>query len=81
MQTKKVIFSEIDFLRIDKKYDMPNSFLHKKINELPTNFLNVCAPKWDPKIFSIIVHVQYDNVFYALYAIISAEKIHRLYFI
>jgi hypothetical protein len=53
----------------------------KKINELPTNFLNVCAPKWDPKIFSIIVHVQYDNVFYALYAIISAEKIHRLYFI
>jgi hypothetical protein len=35
MQTKKVIFSEIDFLRIDKKYDMPNSFLHKKINELP----------------------------------------------
>jgi hypothetical protein len=53
----------------------------KKINELPTNFLKTCSPKWDPKIFSIIVHVQYDNVFYALYAIISAEKIHRLYFI
>jgi hypothetical protein len=53
----------------------------KKISELPTNFLKTCSPKWDPKIFSIIVHVQYDNVFYALYAIISAEKIHRLYFI
>ena len=53
----------------------------KKISELPTNFLKTCSPKWDPKIFSIIVHVQYDNVFYALYAIISAEKIQRLYFI
>jgi hypothetical protein len=53
----------------------------KKISDLPTNFLKICSPKWDPKIFSIIVHAQYDNVFYALYAIISAEKIHRLYFI
>jgi hypothetical protein len=53
----------------------------KKISELPTNFIKVCSPKWDPLIFSIIVQVQYDNVFYALYAIISAEKIHRLYFI
>jgi hypothetical protein len=53
----------------------------KKISELPTNFLKTCSPKWDPKIFSIIVHVHYDNVFYALCAIISAEKMHRLYFI
>jgi hypothetical protein len=53
----------------------------KKINELPPNFLKACSSKWDPKLFSIIVHAQYDNVFYSLYAIISAEKIHRLYFI
>lgn len=71
-----------DNINLDKNWDeLFAPMFGKKISELQPNLLKTFSTKWDPKIFSIIVHAQHENVFYSIYAIISAEKIYRLYFI
>ena len=53
----------------------------KKLAELPLNIVKILKTKWDPKVFSVIVNATFDNVSYSLFAIIEADKTHRLYLI